>query len=270
MPINRLSWEDLPETTRREVEQNTGPISSARTVAKGRNSAVATILETQQGRVFVKGLHRSHPRSWTQDMEEMINPHVLNVSPLLLWRVSGEWDLLGFECVDGRQADYAPESADLPKLIATFVELSEIPCPDLPLKLPEHRWRSYVSSPADLDWFQGDRLLHIDPTPQNLLIAGSRATIVDWAWPMRGALWIDPASLVIRLIEAGHSAEQAEDWIAGIPAWAEAPAEGLYAFAQANFRMWREVSNDRSRGIARAAKRWLEHRASLLSKSIQA
>jgi hypothetical protein len=33
-------------------------------------------------------------------MEAMlINPHVVPLSPRLLWRVQGEWDVLGFELV---------------------------------------------------------------------------------------------------------------------------------------------------------------------------
>jgi hypothetical protein len=47
---------------------------------------------------------------WTQDMEALINPYVADLSPRLLWRVQGEWDVLGFEVVDGRHADYRPGS----------------------------------------------------------------------------------------------------------------------------------------------------------------
>ncbi|REE97770.1 aminoglycoside phosphotransferase [Thermomonospora umbrina] len=260
MAFGRVHWEELPEATRRAVERHTGPVVAARTVTQGRNCTVAAVLDTRRGEVFVKGVHRSHPRIWTQDMEESVNSHVLSIAPRLLWRVRGEWDVLGFECFDGSQADYSPASADIAKVIRTFQELGGIRCPNVSLKKPEHRWRSYVDDEADLAWFQGDHLLHIDPTPPNLLMVDERAVLLDWAWPTKGAGWIDAACLVIRLIEAGHSAEQAEALVSEIPVWATASREGLLVFARANDRMWSEVADGRPLGIAKAARTWLEHR----------
>jgi hypothetical protein len=41
-------------------------------------------------------------------MEAKINPWVLQVTPRLLWHLQANgWDVLGFEHVEGRHADYA-------------------------------------------------------------------------------------------------------------------------------------------------------------------
>ncbi|OAA18825.1 hypothetical protein AAY23_11151, partial [Frankia casuarinae] len=44
--------------------------------------------------------------------------------------------------------------------------------------------------------------------------------MVDWGWPAQGAGWVDAAFMVIRLIGAGHTPQQAEQWAAGLDCWA--------------------------------------------------
>jgi hypothetical protein len=263
MAVERVHWEDLPTETRRAVEQQIGTVWSAKTVSEGLNSAVAAILATDFGPVFAKGLHRDYPRRWTQDMEAMINPYVCHVSPRLLWRVQGEWDVLGFELVDGAHADYRPGSADLSKVTATMTELSEMACPDIPVRLAEDRWRSYVDTPDDLVWFKGDRLLHTDYNPLNVIVSDGRVLLIDWAWPTKGPGWIDPACLVLRLLANGHHAAQAEAVVKDVPAWRDAPAEGVAVFAKACVRMWEEIAEnnpaDWTQGMAAAAKAWMEY-----------
>ncbi len=262
--VARTNWEDLPEATKRTVEQHTGRVWSARTVSTGMNSAVAAVLTTERGTVFVKGLQRDYRRRWTQDMEAMINPHVAHLSPRLLWRVQDEWDLLGFESVDGRHADYGPGSADLPQIAHTVATLGEIACPDLPVKVATHRWREYVDAPEELQWLAGDRLLHTDYNPLNVLIASGRALLIDWAWATRGAGWIDCACLIVRLVADGHRAVSAEAVVQEVPAWRTAPAEGLTVFSRISLRMWQEVADgdasDWTQRMARAATEWAAHR----------
>ena len=264
--VGRIHWEDLPRGTREAIERRTGTVSSARTVSEGLNSALAAVLTTETGPVFVKGLRRDHRRRGTQDMEALINPYVARLSPRLLWRVEGEWDVLGFEAVDGRHADYRPGSPDLAKIAATMVELGALRCPDLPVKPAEERWRTYVNGPAELEWLKGDRLLHTDYSPLNVLITRDRAFLVDWAWPTRGPGWIAPACMVLRLIANGHGAESAERVFADVPAWCDAPADGLMVFARASARRWAEVTDagapQWTRDMKQAARAWVEHRAS--------
>jgi hypothetical protein len=264
MAVERVHWECLPRETREAVECHTGTVWSARTVSEGMNSAVAAVLATESGPVFVKGLHRDYPRRWNQDMEAMINPYVCHLAPRLLWRVEREWDVLGFEVVDGRHADYRPGSADLPKVAETMARLGEIGCPDAPVKRAEQRWRSYVDFPEELELLKGDRLLHTDYNPLNVLMVDDRALLIDWAWPTRGAGWIDPACLILRLIANGHSPESAEDEVAEVPAWRVAPVEGLTMFARACVRMWEEIAGDNpvkwTENMARAGRAWMRHR----------
>jgi hypothetical protein len=61
--------------------------------------------------------------------------------------------------------------------------------------------------------------------------------MVDWAWPTPGAAFIDPAWLVLQLIAAGHSAEDAESWAADCRAWTDANPSAVDAFATATLRM---------------------------------
>ena len=95
----------------------------------GADSAVAAVLTAERGAVLVNGLHRDYRRRWTLDMDAMINPHVVHLCPPLLWRVQGEWDVLGFEAVDGRPADYRPGSADLVHVAQTIAALGQTPVP---------------------------------------------------------------------------------------------------------------------------------------------
>ncbi|MDP9863917.1 MULTISPECIES: hypothetical protein [Streptosporangium] len=266
MAVARIHWDDLPNETRAAVEKHTGSVWSSQTVSEGLNSAVAALLDTVSGKVFIKGLHRDYPRRWTQDMEAMINPHVHGLAPRLLWRVEGEWDVLGFEAVDGHHADFGPGSSDLPLLVGTMMALGKLSCPNLPMKVAEHRWRTYVAAPEELKWLRGDRLLHTDYNPVNVLIADGRALLIDWAWPTRGAGWIDPACLILRLMAGGHTAEEAERVVAQTPAWSSAPEEGIEVFARANVRLWDEIAGNDSapwiKRMTRVAHEWLEYWAS--------
>lgn len=70
--------------------------------------------------------------------------------------------------------------------------LRQIPCPDLPVKEATQRWAAYLDDQA-CAWLDGDTLLHTDFNPLNVLIAPQATWIVDWAWPTRGAAFIDPA-----------------------------------------------------------------------------
>jgi hypothetical protein len=113
--MQRTDWVELSSGLRDAVESRTGPVLAATTAVEGQNSEVAAILDTACGSVFIKGRRSAHPRVWTQEREAMINPYVCHVGPRLLWHVeTAGWNVLGFEHVAGRHADYAPGSPDLP------------------------------------------------------------------------------------------------------------------------------------------------------------
>jgi hypothetical protein len=262
----RIHWHDLPAAVRAAIEARTGPVLTAETATEGRNCELAAFVRTAAGWVFVKGLRTSHHGAWTQPVEAMIGPHVRPVAPRLLWHIStGGWDILGFERIHGRHACYAPGSPDLPKVTRAIGQLGRIPCPGLPLKRAEQRWAPYAEDTAALGLLRGDSLLHTDYNPLNVLISGT-AHIIDWAWPTRGAAWIDPACLTLRLIAAGHAPRDAETWAAQIPAWHTASAQAIAVFAAASARLWAEIARDDpqpwKQHMSAAARQWLAYRKS--------
>jgi hypothetical protein len=243
--MQRTHWADLPPGLREVIESQTGTVLTATTASEGRNSEVAAVLDTTSGKVFIKGLRTDHPRVWTQEREAMVNPFVVQVGPRLLWHVEADaWNILGFEHVAGRHADYSPGSADLPMVIDTMSVLGRVHCPHLPLKRSEQRWAGYVDDSAAMELLRGDTLLHTDYNPMNILVTDDAARIVDWAWPTRGAAWIDPACFALRLMAAGHHPAEAEAWAARVPVWADAPPDAVDTFAIISLRMWDEIATD--------------------------
>ncbi|WP_399055153.1 phosphotransferase family protein [Streptomyces evansiae] len=267
MVTMRMHWEDLPPATRAAVAARTGPIYATTSTDKGMNSELAATLYTRAGRIFVKGLRCDHPRVWTQQREATINPYVAPLAPRLLWTINdGEWNLLGFEHLDGRPAAYAPGSDDLPLVAEAIITLAGVRAPaDVELKQIEQRFADYVDHPDDAALLRGDTVLHTDWTPDNVLIVDNAARVVDWAWPTRGAAWIDAACWVVWLVSAGHTPEDAELWAAKTPAWSTAPARALDVFATAQQRLWAGIATDSpevawKQTLADAAQQWLTYR----------
>jgi hypothetical protein len=263
----RTDWEELSPGVRAAVEHRTGPVHAAHTVSAGKNSALATILATQRGSVFVKGLRTEDPRVVSQDREAVVSPYVRTLSRELLWRTEADgWSLLCFSAAPGRHADYSPGSSDVLKVAEVVGRLGQLPCPDLPqLKYAEQRWARYVDHPDDLALLSGQNLLHTDYNPDNVLVDGGSVRLIDWAWPTRGAGFIDPACLIVRLVYAGHTPESAEAAVAPLPAWGNAPKRGVDVFATALARMWTDIAEADpvpwKQRISEAARAWMTHRS---------
>ncbi|MET0133244.1 MAG: hypothetical protein ABW215_06590 [Kibdelosporangium sp.] len=263
----RVAWENLTDHTRAAIETQTGRVHEAHTVSAGMNSALAVVLDTEGGKVFVKGIRRDHPGVVTQQREAAINPYVRSLSPAVLWQLDDVdgWNVLGFEYIEGRAADYRPGSADLPLVLDALGTLGSLTCPNVPsIKESGPRWSSYVDSPDEVALLAGDALLHTDYNPENVLVSGGAAHLIDWAWPTRGAAWIDPCCLLIRMVAAGHSASDAEGWVRQVPAWHTAPEGALAVFARACARMWQDIADQNPQpwvqGMARAAREWADVR----------
>ncbi len=223
------------------------------------------MLYTATRTVFLKGIPSDHRQVYTQRREMEINPYVLTVAPRVLWQIEADgWNLLGFEHVDGRHADFSPDSPDLPKIADLVQRLNQIPCPDLPLRSIKKRWIDYANEAA-LELLAGDTLLHTDFAPHNVLV-NDRAYLIDWAWPTRGPAWFDVAVLLVRLIDAGHTPAEAAAWAAQFPAWQHASSEAVDAFTVANLRMWQEVvhadSQPWKKRLVETAQKWSEYRFS--------
>jgi hypothetical protein len=243
------------------IEKETDPFQLVKHVSDGRNSEVSVIVRADDDITFIKGRKADHPRAWTQERERAINPAVRHISPCLKWSARNHlWDLNGFECVPGKHADYSPSSADIPKVADTLRQLQEIPCPDTELKQADQRWAPYTDTP---ELFTGTCLLHTEWTPGNVLV-NDRAYLVDWAWPTRGAAWIDPACWVVWLIASGHSPRSAENCATLIPSWQDAPENSVDEFARVQALLWAGIAADSSeewtRNLAQASVRWAVHR----------
>jgi hypothetical protein len=266
LTLRRTEWDDLSQAVRDLVEARAGPIRAARTVTAGLNSQLAAVLDTENGPLFLKGLRADHPGVARQRREAMINPYVLSLTPQLHWQAEGAgWNLLAFAYVPGaRHADYSPGSADLPTVVQVIHRLQQIRCPDLPVKQAEQRWAAYFDDDTDVALLAGTTLLHTDFNPLNVLMTADGPWIIDWAWPTRGAAFIDPACLLLRLMLHGHTAPQAERWAAQFTSWTTTPRKAINVFAVACARLYDEIASDDpqpwKKRFAAVAQDWAEYR----------
>ncbi len=261
-------WDDLDAPIREAIERRSGIVHRARTVTAALSSWLALVLDTASGSVFVKGLPADHPGAVCQEQEGMINPHLSAVAPRLLWRaVDVGWNLLAFEYIPGaHHADYTPGSRDIPHVTAVMNRLHRIPCPDLPVEEATQRWAAYLDSDT-IAALAGDTLLHTDFDPLNILMTPTATWIVGWSWPTRGAAFIDPASLLLKLIANGHSTASAEYWASQCTSWMNAPRHGVDAFTLASTRLYEQTAREDpqpwTKQLARAARQWAIHRGIL-------
>ena len=266
----RIAWDELPDTLRKSIEARTGPITTAHTATAGENSPLAATVRTAKTTTFVKGLPTGHRRAITQAREAAVAPLVRGISPTLRWSFEENgWNVLGYEFVHGRHADYRPGSRDLDGIVLLMTVLGHIevgPGEAALFKRAEDRWKSYVDDPATALLFSGTTLTHTDWAPHNVLVAPDRVWLIDWAWPTLGAAWTDPAHWVIRLIAAGHTPRDAERQAARLPAFATADPTHLDAFATANVRLWDEIeqadagTRTWTATMAEAARSWAAYR----------
>jgi hypothetical protein len=266
----RIQWGDLPGSLTDAISARTGLITAGRAVADGQNSPLAAVVETRDGRVFVKGLPSDHRLVITQAREAAAASLAKGISPELLWQFDeAGWNVLCFEHIEGRAADYSPGSPDVDLVTGLLEALAgvEIPAGPGPWKPIETRLKTYVEDPADALVFAGQALSHTDWMPDNVLISSGRAWLVDWAWATPAAAWTDPAFWLLRLIASGHSAEQAEARAARLPAYASAEPAHVDMFARANVRIWDEIERDNpipwAERIAATARAWARHRDAL-------
>lgn len=237
----RLSFEDLPDAARLAVEGQAGRIKTSHDARGGTGSTVAALLATDASTVFVKGVPVDSAQILFQGREIIVGSYLPRSAPRLLWHVeAGGWSLLGYEALDGTHPDFL-DSDHLMLVLEALNEVQHI-ClpPSIGLPLADVRWGGYADE-GRAHLFSGTALLHTDVTPGNILL-GERAHLIHWAWPTRGAAFIDPYLLALRLVAAGHSPAEAIAWVRKLGSWREAPAEALEAFAVACTRWWRAMA----------------------------
>jgi len=223
------------------ITPRTGEISAVRNADRGYSSDVTAIIDCAAGQFFIKAVREPSYHALSFSREAQVNPYVRPVSPALRWQLhENNWIVLAFDVIHGQHADFSPGSPDIPAVAGAVRAIGEIACPDIARDWSEGRWNRFTDSP---DLFAGDSLLYTDINPDNFLITPAGASVVDWAWPTRGAGFIDPACLVIQLIAAGHTSEDAESWARHCPAWNSADANAVSAFAAATLRMYQYFEN---------------------------
>ncbi|WP_247746290.1 phosphotransferase [Streptomyces oryzae] len=248
------------------VRPHTGNQHDVRPISRGNGADVTAVTRCEHGPFFVKAVrNRAGGRRASLIRERLVNPSVRAISPALRWHAEDdEWIALGFEAVEGRPSNFEPGSADLPAVVATIGRIQEFPVPAEARDWSETRWDRFADEGAAA-FFGGDTLLFTDVNPDNFLIGNGRTWVVDWSWPTTGAAFIDPACLVVQLIAAGHTAEQAEAWANGCKGWAEAGPAAIDAFALATLRMNRRQADRFPEArwlgdMAGAARQWALHR----------
>ncbi|MFG3098962.1 protein kinase [Streptomyces sp. NPDC048182] len=248
------------------IQERTGRAVGIQRTARGFSSDLTAIVECEKGPFFVKAV-RNRPGGRRDSLirEREINAHLTGIAPSLLWDVVDDcWLVLGFEAVEGRSSDFAPGSPDLAEVADLVGRIGETPLPAVARGWAETRWDRFAGDSAEALAFRGDSLLHTDINPSNVLV-GERTWAVDWAWPTRGAGFIDPALLVIQLIAAGHDPAWAEQWASRCPAWQRADTGAVDAFAAANLRMYRARAARKPEApwltaMVEACLAWSDHR----------
>lgn len=265
-----MAWEGLPKRVREHVEARTGQVVSADTVAAGRNCDLSAVLRTATGeRVFVKGVRGvSRQMRWLRN-ESAVDRLAHGVAPRVLFAADIEadgddWLVVGYEYVPGRPADLSPGSADLPIVATALERLSKLSAPGLRSMRqrwePTDWWRRVADTRPDLvsgwdisgmtrwcervpDMVDGTRLLHTDLHEHQFLITPTGDTrLVDWSFPAAGAGWIDTAFLILRLVEAGHTPQQAENWARELRTFTNVNDHMLTAFAVYVAGFWTHIA----------------------------
>jgi hypothetical protein len=250
------------------IRCHAGEVKSIDRTERGFSSDLTAIAECGNGRFFVKAVaNRSGGRRDSLMREHAINQFAQPVSPKAVWSARDDrWIVIGFEAVNGRHADFSPDSTDLLVVTDLLNQISAIKLPPIAEEWEETRWDRFAEPPEDATLFNGDALLYTDVNPSNFLIGEEGAWVVDWSWPTRGAAFIDPAVLVLQLITAGHGPLEAESWAERCTAWRMADPGAVDAFALANLRMYQQAA-DRKPGavwladMGRAAAAWVAHRS---------
>lgn len=264
----RPEWTSVPAALRKGIAGRVGgSVDDAQSQPGGFTPGLAVRLRVsgRTDRVFVKAAPAGHPVADSYRAEGAISARMPAGVPRPRLRWHGEvagWVVLCYDDVNGRHADFTPPGADMPAVIAA-VSAAQLPASDLPDAVEGmagwlHGWEDVaVGSPrglgpweaAHLDrlvtaeraWMpyaSGTTVVHGDLRPDNILIVGVGAVLIDWAHALAGARWVDLASLVPQLILAGHRPEDAERHFAALPAWRAAPPEGVTGFIAALAGYW--------------------------------
>ncbi|GAA1386653.1 hypothetical protein GCM10009639_10690 [Kitasatospora putterlickiae] len=262
----RRRWTDLPLAVHDLIAERCGAVTAVTAPDAGEIAEFAAAVDTDADRVFVKAVRLDSPNLWMAHKEAQAAPAVQGIGARLRWQEQADgWLVTAFEYVPGRHADLSPDSSDLPLIAGTLATLADrlTPAPALRTLSLAQRWAGSALWPriaaADglTSWqaahsdalvalearaseaVAGDTLAHTDMTAPNILVDGARVRIIDWSWPAPAAAWVDTASLVPRLIAAGHTVDRAHRWAMTVPHFAVAEPAKVAALASVTAARWR-------------------------------
>ncbi len=237
------------------IHPHTGNIDRAKPTSAGYGAATTGLVESAQGRFFVKATPRGSRNLEAAQREAAVNPFVRSVSPVIRWQAENDdWFVLGFEAVEGRNTNFLPESTDLPTVINIVNRVTAVPLPEVAREWQETRWDRFTTD-VERELLRGDALTHTDIHGRNILISGDQSWLVDWEWPTRAAAAVMPSCLAVQLVSSGHPPEAAQSWVSKCTAWQEASEESVAVFARADARMHRWFAK------LRPEEKWLEEMA---------
>jgi hypothetical protein len=255
----------MHEQIQQLIAPHTGRIHHVESAA-GHSAATTAVVTSEQGRVFVKAVP-DRPGGLRDEVERegLINPHLDGLAPKLLWRTRGEgWFALGFEVIDARPTDYAPGSADLPRVVEAMERVVELPLPNVARSWVETRWDRALTE-DEVAAVRGDHVTHADLHPHNIVIdKNDRLWVIDWAWPTRASAVVTPSCLAVQLVSAGQEPGDVEKLLAASEVWARLDQEALVLFARAEVTMYRHYTRLRPDeewlgAMLEAAKAWHGH-----------
>ncbi|GGM89678.1 hypothetical protein GCM10010106_41390 [Thermopolyspora flexuosa] len=290
------AWARLPDEVRNAITHRFGPITDVTPMPTGLTAGTSVRLDTPRGLLFVKALPDDAASAPLYRREARVSPALPDVVPSPQLRWGGHhagWITLVFDHIEpARQVDIGPEAPDAAAVVDLVRLLGEALAPNpaegLPSVADNVRFlisradRLLAARPDDLDGYAmlaaaraqldedglgGDVLLHTDIHEGNLIAGADRLYLVDWGLAAVGAAWVEVALLIPRLILAGHSPEQAERLVEGIPAWKAAPPAAVNGLA-AVWSLFREfvarygpqpIRASRARAAA-AGRAWLKYR----------
>ncbi|GAA4554232.1 hypothetical protein [Amycolatopsis samaneae] len=267
--MGRRGWEHLPAEVRRGIEERVG--SSALQVQEQTGpttTAFSGAIHAGLESVFVKVVSQDvQAESRARINEERLSGLLPRVAPRVLWRFySFQWVVTGYEYVDGHPARLYPGSLDIEPVVNLLADMAAHPPPgSVHFDTLAARWSRIApwrtlgtGSPKVLDAWERRRIrdfidlesfvfevlnggtatAHTAIDESNLLVSRHGLRLVGWTWACRAPSWVDSALLAIRLVEAGHTPEQAEAWVRRTPAWRNAAADSLDAFAVSMLGLW--------------------------------
>ncbi|WP_405160804.1 aminoglycoside phosphotransferase family protein [Nocardia sp. NBC_01499] len=234
----RLDWNEVPALVRDQVERRLGAkVRTADSQRGGFSHGVAARLVLEDGtQVFAKAISGDDALAPMYRVEADTAAQLPQRVPAPGVQCTIEtagWFITIFEDIEGHHPRL-DQPSDVAAVLAMIEQLAEVLTPSPlaggPTIADDYGpklmcWRQFAehSPPADLDdwslrnldrlaarestWLEpaaGETLLHTDLRPDNMLLRpDGTVVVVDWAWPCRGAAWIDLVSLAPSLAASG-------------------------------------------------------------------